>query len=537
MVIEQYFWLIFATAALIGATFLHRKEKHNWALLALTLAGGCVFVFAARLCPYLNIWDEQFHALVARNCMHHPFTPTLYDEAIVESHDYHPWIWAHIWLHKQPLFLWQIALSFKLFGVSEFTLRLPSVLQCTLLIPLVYQIAKRLTRNLDVAFLAAVASACSWFLIRLTAGIESTDHNDVCFIFYATASIWAFLEYLHHDRKSWLWVSLVGIFAGAAILTKWLTGFLIYLCWGIYLLAEHQLHLRQWKTTHLLTALGITLLLVLPWQFYTFHQFPEMAQQELFYNFKHLNNAVEDHQGSFWYYLIILPLQYFGHGYRCQTATFEWNIHTILCYLVMAFGFFLFLKNIQQNSLRWMVTGTTLFVFVFFGFASTKMPAFTFLLCSFGFICIACTLHAIFQLLFHWISNKHLQTGIFLLLVAASAYYQLNYPNYFQCVYKDSAYYLLDNKNTFLSWRNQLPEGCYVFNVNAYDSIHISWTVATYATFYSERQCYHDLPPLDELYNLQQSGKPVAIIHNAWLPSQYAADTLLIHLHDNVWPF
>lgn len=537
MVIEQYFWLIIATVALTIATILHRKAHYHWALLVLTLAGGCVYVFAARLCPYLSPWDEQFHALVAKSCMSHPLTPTLYDEAIVEGHDYTSWIGAHVWLHKQPLFLWQIALCFKLFGVSEFTLRLSSVIQCTLLIPIVYQIAKRLTQNINTAFLAGVATACSWFLIRLTTGLENTDHNDVCFVFYVTASLWAFVEYLHHEREKWVWVLLIGLFSGAAVLTKWLAGFLVFLCWGLYLLAEHRFAFRQWKVSHLLAAVGITLAIVLPWQLYILSQFPDLAQQELFYNFKHINNAVESHQGSFWYPLIVLPLQYFGHGYRCQTATFEWNLHAIICYIVLGFGYFRLLKGLRKNSLRWMVVGTTLFVLVFFGLAGTKMPAFTFILCSFGFLSIACALTWAIEGIARLIRNPHLQQGVVLLCVVVAAYYQLNYPHYFQGVYKDSQHHTIDNKLTFLSWRDKLPEGCYVFNVNGYDGIHLNWAIATFGTFYSERQCYYDLPALEHMYKLQRRGIPVAIIHNEYLPPQYASDTLLIHIHDELWGY
>lgn len=537
MTIQYYFWLIIAAVALVVATLLHRKERYNWALLVLTLAGGCVYVFAARLCPYLSPWDEQFHALVAKNCMSHPLTPTLYDEAIVKGHDYSSWIGAHVWLHKQPLFLWQIALCFKLFGISEFTLRLPSIIQCTLLIPIVYQIAKRLTQNLNTAFLAGIATACSWFLIRLTSGMENTDHNDVCFIFYVTASLWAFVEYIYHKREKWGWVVLIGLFAGAAILTKWLAGFLVFFCWSVYLLAEHRLHLRQWKIGHLLTALCTTLAIVLPWQLYTLHQFPELAQQELFYNFKHIGQTVEAHQGSFWYPLIILPLQYFGHGHNCQTDTFAWNLHAIICYIVLGFGYYKFIMRLQKSSWRWTIACTTLFVFVFFGMASTKMPAFTFILCSFGFLSIACALTWAIEGICRFIKNPRIQPWVILLCVVLSAYYQLNYPHYFQCLYKDSQHHNLDNKQTFLAWRDQLPEGCYVFNVNGYDGVHQSWLLATFGTFYSERQCYYELPPLDELYRLQRTGMPVAIVHNVWLPSAYANDTLLIHIHDNLWGF
>ena len=57
---------------LLSSIFCERKEKHGLALLLLTVGGFFVYFAAAHLFPYLNIWDEQYHALVAKNCMRHP---------------------------------------------------------------------------------------------------------------------------------------------------------------------------------------------------------------------------------------------------------------------------------------------------------------------------------------------------------------------------------------------------------------------------------------------------------------------------------
>ena len=63
-----------------------------------------MFLFSSLLDPFLNLWDERFHALVAKNLMNHPLMPTLYDDPVV-SMAYDRWDRATIWLHKQPLFL------------------------------------------------------------------------------------------------------------------------------------------------------------------------------------------------------------------------------------------------------------------------------------------------------------------------------------------------------------------------------------------------------------------------------------------------
>src|SRR6185312_9273700 len=139
--------------------------------------------FVIYLDPFLHVWDEKFHALVARNMMGNPFKPMLVKNPLVPF-DYRIWVYNHIWLHKQPLFLWQMALSMKLFGVSEFTLRYPSVLMGTLAVWLVYRICLLLTKDTKTAFTAALFTCFSCLLLEFTSGFQGMDANDIAFIFY-----------------------------------------------------------------------------------------------------------------------------------------------------------------------------------------------------------------------------------------------------------------------------------------------------------------------------------------------------------------
>src|SRR5215203_5501659 len=83
--------------------------------------------------------DESFHAVVARNLLKHPLTPTLIDRPVLE-YDYTDWLTNHVWLHKPIMPLWQIALSFALLGVNTFALRLPSAILATAATGLTYAI-------------------------------------------------------------------------------------------------------------------------------------------------------------------------------------------------------------------------------------------------------------------------------------------------------------------------------------------------------------------------------------------------------------
>ena len=127
---------VFFVASIVTFQFYKRE------LVSITLlffAGIFLCSFMAILDPFLNTWDEQFHALVAKNCINRPFEPYLYLNHFLPF-DYRNWTANEIWLHKQPLFIWQIALSLKLFGINAFAVRIPSIIVMSVIPVFIYRI-------------------------------------------------------------------------------------------------------------------------------------------------------------------------------------------------------------------------------------------------------------------------------------------------------------------------------------------------------------------------------------------------------------
>src|SRR5215203_2721773 len=89
--------------------------------------------------PFLHHWDEHFHALVAKNMIQHPLRPMLITDPVI-PYKISNWVSNHIWVHKQPLFLWQMALSIHLLGFTEIAVRMPSLIMTSLSILLTYRI-------------------------------------------------------------------------------------------------------------------------------------------------------------------------------------------------------------------------------------------------------------------------------------------------------------------------------------------------------------------------------------------------------------
>ena len=331
--------------------FFGAQTKTKYIIALLVIAGFGLRLFMARADPYLHDWDERFHALVAENMMHHPFTPMLRVNPVIP---YNPYNWCdnHIWVHKQPLFLWQMALSMRISGVSERTMRLPSVLMGTLMILLLFRIAVLFTGNRLTSLIAAGLLAFSNVFINLSAGIQGQDHNDLAFCFYVLASIWAYTEYIRSPK--WYWVLLVGLFSGCAVLNKWLLGWLVFLGWGVHCLLRIRKERMRKEWLHLVIALFVSCVIFLPWQWYIFHAFPKEAAYEMAFNRRHITEALEGHDGTVFYYVSHF-YAVFGNG----------------CWLLLVPGMMAAL--LQQQALnRYLLVSflvEILFVFCFFSFA------------------------------------------------------------------------------------------------------------------------------------------------------------------------
>ncbi len=344
--------------------FLRQKQYAIWLLLlgALTLR-----IFMAVVAGYLHLWDEQFHALVAKNMMQHPFTPMLYANPVLPYPEL-SWIEGHIWLHKQPLFLWKMALSMKAFGVNILAMRLPSVLMSTAVVGMIYLLGKRMVDK-QTGFFAAFFFALGNYGLQLTNGYFSTDHNDVAFMFYVTASLLSWVIYIDKE-KPLKWALLTGALAGGAILVKWLPGLLVFAGWGISILTgKERTSLKSYA--HLAWALLITAVIVLPWQLYTFSAFPELAKHEMFYNTAHISSAVEKHQGNWTYH------------FRMSQK------HVGIPFLLLLLGWYLLLRKIANRRFKIALVTWGIAVYAVFTFSQTKMPSFTYMIIALHMLAFA----------------------------------------------------------------------------------------------------------------------------------------------------
>jgi 4-amino-4-deoxy-L-arabinose transferase-like glycosyltransferase len=370
-------WIAFI---LLFASFITFFWSKKWGIRLLMISSGFLGYFMATLDPFLNLWDEQQHALVAKNMAESPFKPMLYKTAFLE-YDSHSWINNHIWIHKQPLFLWQMAIFVKILGAKVIAIRLPSIILHAILPYLVYRIGK-IVRNELSGFIAAIFIAFANFPLEMVAGRYATDHNDVSFLFYVTWSVLCWLEYQNTKDKKWL--ILLGLSAGCAVLVKWLMGLIVYICWFLVITIQNKF--KIWQLRNYLVMVKpfiISLLIFLPWQIYCFVRFPKEAAYEMKVSASHFSTEVEGHGGDWNYHLD----QGFHALYFNQTYLMaDWMPHLVL--LLVGVGIWKMKNKVYQLFVGIMIA----FVYLFFSLAATKMLGFTLIAMPLVFIGIAVSL-------------------------------------------------------------------------------------------------------------------------------------------------
>ncbi len=346
--------LIVVVLSAIGYVWAFRLSKHNRnaPALVLLMGAGLLLRLYAASDNMLHEWDERYHALVAKHLMQHFLRPTLYDQQLLPF-DYQCWTNNGVWLHKQPMALWLIAISLKIFGCYPWVVRLPSVILSTIGIKLMYDIAKQLY-NSQTAFVAAFLYSIHGLIIELSAGRTDTDHIDAIFLFFVTAGLWAVVKYLR-SNGSLLFTALVGAFMGMAVLTKWLPGLVVFPFW-LGLVYKRYGYRKLMADGCMILAVGAAI--ALPWQWYILRQFPLEANWEFSFNKRHFGEVLEGHSGGFWFHLNQLRI-----------------IYGELVYLPVGWYFYRIYKERRRTDI--VFAGLFAGVYLFYSIAATKMPAYT----------------------------------------------------------------------------------------------------------------------------------------------------------------
>jgi 4-amino-4-deoxy-L-arabinose transferase-like glycosyltransferase len=295
---------VLATAALFWISFqLAKRDRFHTAALAIAVAALLIRGYASADLA-LHPWDERYHALVAKNLIAEPLVPMLRADSVLE-YDFRNWASNHIWLHKPPLALWTQAASMRVFGVSEWPLRLPSVLFSTAAVLVTYALGRVLVSP-AVGLVAAAFHAVHGFSVDLAAGRRATDSVDTLLILLVeTGFLLAFLAARKQPQAAGV---VLGAVVGLAYLTKSFLGLLMLPIWAAMRLQTERVRV---VANEVGVAACISVAIAAPWTIYAMRAFPLEAAYERSAALRHITEVIENQGGPPWSYLWEMP-RFFG---------------------------------------------------------------------------------------------------------------------------------------------------------------------------------------------------------------------------------
>ena len=186
----------------------------RWLSSALVLAGCAGFMFFDLKTAPIVLWDES---RIAVNALEMHLSGHL---RLVTTYGFQP----DLWNTKPPLLIWLMDLSASLFGVSEWSLRLPSMIAAMGTLALVMSFTRRVTHSFLAGTLAAVLLTLS-LLFFAEHGARTADYEALLCLL-TTAYLYILFFALHRREPPVLLVMTAGALIGLAILTKSVAGLL-----------------------------------------------------------------------------------------------------------------------------------------------------------------------------------------------------------------------------------------------------------------------------------------------------------------------
>lgn len=196
------------------------------------------------------------------------FSPALFDdadsthaEAAREMAAGGDWVTLHVngirYLEKAPLPYWLTALSYRAFGVSEFTTRLPMTLAVVLLVLLAGAWGRRAFGARAGTYAALfVATALGVYLFT------RVQIPDVLLSLFIALSLYSFLTALE-EGQAWRWCAGYAALA-LAVLTKGLVA-LVFVGLAAVIYVALSGDWRRWREFRLATGLLLFLAIAAPW--------------------------------------------------------------------------------------------------------------------------------------------------------------------------------------------------------------------------------------------------------------------------------
>lgn len=260
------------------------RFRTDWLLLA----GFCGFLFFFGLSNFGLIGaDEPRYAQVAREMLarHDWVTPVLGGKS---------------WLEKPPLYYWQAMLAYCIFGVSDWAARLPSAVDATLMVIVVYFFVKKFRPELQLDGALMTASAAG------VIGFARAASTDMPLAAMFTIGMLAWYAWYEGGAKRYLAASYV--FLGLATLAKGpVAPFLAAAIIGMFAAVRKDYRLL-WRTVWI-PGILIFCAVTFPWFVAVQVKNPEFFRMFILeHNLARFGTNLYHHKEPFWYFVPVMLL-------------------------------------------------------------------------------------------------------------------------------------------------------------------------------------------------------------------------------------
>lgn len=212
-----------------------------------------------------------------------------------------PWSNAH---HKTPGPYWLIASSYKLFGMSEFSTRLPAMTVSIFALLLIYEIGKILLGK-RVAWLAGAILSVEFLWLQYC----RLGTPDVPMILLVLLAIWSLLKAELHPEYGYFWSFITGLSLGLGFLVRSFMIFLPIVALLPYLIWEHRRH-RHLANPVLYLGLVVGLIPTLAWLWFAWLRYGNLSFEQLLNFVVDLGSKERNRNGVIFYFWNV-PLKSF----------------------------------------------------------------------------------------------------------------------------------------------------------------------------------------------------------------------------------
>jgi hypothetical protein len=218
---------------------------------------------------------------------------------------------------KPPLLYWLVGVSYALFGISEASARLPSLLAIFATAASLVWFGKQVGAAMTGWFAATI-----FLLNPMTALLGNWGAPEAMLTFAITAS--TLTAFVGWEKKSKAWVIVSGIVAGLAVMTKGVIGIVIPMLVCLPLLRRLAPSTEVLRQAGQFVALWLsaTLLVAVPW-FLAISLREGSAFWQVFLLREHVQRVatpMEGHRGPIWFYLPVTFLALFPWSLRLPFA-------------------------------------------------------------------------------------------------------------------------------------------------------------------------------------------------------------------------